>query len=332
MKLVKNIALALASALIVLILFELGLRAYLGFFGYKHDQFYERSPWSDLPYVARANFHKGNYSTNSYHLRYRDIPLEKPPHNNRIAVVGNSVTIAHNVTQDELFTTIMERDLNRGLQGGSTVNVINAGQEGYDMAYFLPFTRHLVYPYQPDLIIYQYCLNDVCKTSTAAAVRNPNMPGKSRASNWLLKHLAITGMTKRLGNLRSFAERTLSNYSDSALVTSFYDDLAAWAEDARSRNIRFVVALFPSSLEVQAPDKYPDLTARIRQIRGNIQTVCQERNIEVYDLLEPIRAEYLRLDKNLYGDFVHMRAAGHEVTAKVLEQLPIYTDPTSLQK
>ena len=319
MKIIINVALAFVTAVACLILAEIGLRIWGVTKPRPPQEYYEKSPIPELPYIAKANVHEGDFRTNSHHLRDSEIPLAKPPGTLRVAMVGNSMTIGHAVKQDELYTEVMERDLNSRFQGRPKVDVLNAGQQGYSIVHFMPFTREFVYPYQPDIILYQFCWNDI-ESSSLMRIRNvPDQAPKSGLARFLTRYSHLFGNLMKLRDLRKFAQNLLVMYDDSLALRGFYQDLFAWADSTRERNVPFAVVIFPTVVETIIPEKYPDVTREFIDKKGRIMEACRQHGLLVCDLTDSLRMDYGKNHQILYADFSHFNARGHELAARVIE-------------
>jgi hypothetical protein len=319
MKHVVNAGLVLAAIILTLLAAEIGLRFFDKFFANTPDDCYEAGPLAALPHVTKANFSKRGYHSNSHRLRDSEIPLEKPDATLRLAVVGNSMTIGHAVEQDCLFTEIMERDLNRRFMGTPHVDVLNAGQQGYSIGHFSPFAREFVYPYQPDFVLYQFCWNDIESSTTMRVRRAPDQLPDSGPKRFLARHSRLFGNMMRMRDMRLFARNILVMYEDSLAVEGFFQDLFAWQEDCRLRGMQFAMAIFPNVLEVQVPERYPDVTEEFLSQKDRLIEVCRHHGLRVIDLTNPFRDNYLQAGKDLYADFGHFNNRGHQLAAQVLE-------------
>ena len=82
----------------------------------------------------------------------------RQPGTRRIMIFGNSTVLGRSVPQDRTVTKQLERLLN--LRGVET-EVINAGVQGYSTDQVLLHIRRLAPLYQPDVVIYGFCLNDL---------------------------------------------------------------------------------------------------------------------------------------------------------------------------
>jgi len=325
MKILINASLAVTAVIACLLLAEIGLRIFTSSESRAPVDYYEKSPIPGLPYVTKPNINDRDFRTNSHRLRDSEIPLEKPPGTLRIAMVGNSMTIGHAVKQDELYTEVMERDLNSRFQGQPKVDVLNAGEQGYSIIHFMPFAKEFVYPYQPDYVIYQFCWNDI-ESSSLMRVRNvPDQLPESGPIRFLARRSRLFGKLMKLRDMSKFAQNLLVMYDDSLAVEGFFKDLFAWADSVRDQEMLFGMAIFPNVLEVQVPDKYPELTAAFLKKKDQIIERCRRGGIPVCDLTEPLMKRYAGDHQDLYADYGHFNPRGHALAAKVIEDWLIPT-------
>jgi len=306
---------------VTVLTFEVGLRVFGLLTTYHNNRIFTSAPVPGLPKIVKANLHYRGFYTNSMHLRDDEIPLDKPPNTFRIAVVGNSVTAGHEVDQDELFTEILEARLNEEFAGEPRVDVINTGQLGFNINHFQKYCEGIVYRYQPDVIVYQFCWNDIADPVRLRGKRFPDQVPEKGLQRFLLRHSKIYLNLYRVINRRAFGEKLVGYYDNAELVGEFYRDLFSWADSVRSREMRFLMVIIPMAIEVQATDKYSDLARRFIAKKNEIVDVCQRNGIEVFDLSGPMREDYFHHRRNLYADQGHMNARGHALAARLL--LPV---------
>ncbi len=112
---------------------------------------------------------KAYIKINSEGLRDRNYPKIKPENTLRIAVLGDSFTLAAQVPLEKTYTSILEQQLTlcEAFQG-KKIEVINFGVDGYGTAQELLTLRQQVWDYQPDLVILAFFNgNDVIDNSKA---------------------------------------------------------------------------------------------------------------------------------------------------------------------
>ena len=117
---------------------------------------------------------------------YRDRPHthHKPANTFRIAVLGDSFAEAFQVSRDETFWAVLERELqDANVWDGQTVEVLNFGVSGFGTAQALEMLRHYVWTYEPDLVLLAFFtgndISDNSKTLSPDAVRPYYLPGPS---------------------------------------------------------------------------------------------------------------------------------------------------------
>ncbi len=318
MKILSNLAVAIAAILMTLLALEAGLRIFSLLTTYHNNRIFTSPPVPGLPKIVKANLHYRGFYTNSMHLRDDEIPLDKPPNTFRIAVVGNSVTAGHEVDQDELFTEILETRLNEIFSGKPRLDVINTGQLGFNINHFQKYCEAVVYRYQPDVILYQFCWNDIADPVRLRGRRFPDQVPEKGLQRFLLLHSKIYLNLYRVFYRGAFGEKLIGYYDNEELVGEFYRDLFSWAESVRARGMGFMMVIIPMALEVQATDKYPDLARKFIAKKNEIADVCLRNGIEVIDLSGPMREDFFRHRQNLYADQGHLNARGHALAARLL--------------
>lgn len=143
---------------------------------------YSKQSWAGQVYVPDAhagymytpNFEGerghpwySHWRTNSHgHVSKFEYPIEKPPGEYRIAIVGDSMTA--NITNNVRWTELLEQDLNaspkwKARVGGKFTRVINFAVDGMGMIQFAGMVRHHVMPFQPDFIIVNFVSDDILR-------------------------------------------------------------------------------------------------------------------------------------------------------------------------
>ena len=100
---------------------------------------------------------------------------EKPPGTSRVLVLGDSFVEGYQVEEDEVFTHLLEGELNA--ESESKWEVINGGTIGYSTDQSLLFFRESGRLFEPDVTILVFFLNDVWFNSVSdAAISGANQP------------------------------------------------------------------------------------------------------------------------------------------------------------
>jgi len=176
----KRILLPLASILIgiaaALALVEIGLRLMgIEYRRDKYTMFDERRGWRMVP---GARFHWRKEGKSDVQLNregYRDVDhvLEKPEGVYRIAVLGDSMTVAFEVPFEQSFVQVLQKRLGRLRQ--RRVEVLNFGVRAYGtLQEWMTFNMH-ARAYKPDLVVLMFFKNDITDNSRELN-RNPDLP------------------------------------------------------------------------------------------------------------------------------------------------------------
>ncbi|HVS18603.1 MAG TPA: GDSL-type esterase/lipase family protein, partial [Planctomycetota bacterium] len=132
------------------------------------------------PRVVRATINADGF-------RGPRVPRERTPGVARIACVGDRHTFGWGVDDGETWPAVLAREL-------EGVEVINAGVNGYDAEQESAFCRREVLAWQPDLVLWQFFLND------AGMREMPLQPGQELGG---LLALARPGRGGAVGTLRA---------------------------------------------------------------------------------------------------------------------------------
>src|SRR5690606_14955859 len=98
---------------------------------------------------------------NSWGLRDREYDRVKPPSTFRILVLGDSISEALQVQDEEVYTEILEADLNNSTSE-TRYEVINAAMSGFGTGDELQMLKYLGLDLAPDAVLLQMSLiNDL---------------------------------------------------------------------------------------------------------------------------------------------------------------------------
>src|SRR5262245_3154873 len=161
----KKLLLILFGTFIGLAVCETALRL----LGYKYTgSTYTLDPlfgWSLRPGASAWEADEGVAWSKINSLGFRDLErtVNKPQGVYRVAVLGDSLTEARQVDMDKMYTSLTEKELNRGhCCGEGGVEVLNFGVPGYGTCQELLLLRERVWKFSPDMIVLQvYTGNDI---------------------------------------------------------------------------------------------------------------------------------------------------------------------------
>ncbi len=219
----KYIVLIAFGVLLGIGVLELGVRLVLGAkpetYLREFSQYHALLGWEKKP-GQTGYFRRGDAQIfeqiNSHGQRDREYSVVKPGNTYRILVIGDSFTEGYDVNSADVFTEILEVELNRRNRS-QTFEVINAGTGGYSTDQeFLYFTSEGA-QFQPDLVILMmYPANDIYYnimpmygnyhkplfTQVNDSLRLTNvplpMPSASESAKGVLRHLALYPIVMKL--------------------------------------------------------------------------------------------------------------------------------------
>lgn len=136
---------------------------YSGFEAYFRYRFDESDSLGFLNVTKRWNDRHVVY--NNYQYRDRNFDIEKPPGTIRIGVMGDSNTFGYGIKNvNNRFSNILEDKLNKS---GYKSQVYNFGISGLDTWNEILDYKNKESKFKPDILIWQYFLNDVEATKSA---------------------------------------------------------------------------------------------------------------------------------------------------------------------
>ncbi len=108
--------------------------------------------------VARAEV---EYRINEHGMRNRPVTVHKPPDTRRLLVMGDSIAFGYWVPAGHTVSSHLEAMLNEHRRGRTTYEVLNLGVPGYNLDQEIERLRIDGLRFDPDLVIFAFCLNDL---------------------------------------------------------------------------------------------------------------------------------------------------------------------------
>lgn len=257
----------LTTVVIILI----GAEAYLRIFYITTDGY----GFTAMNYHWYQNF--GYAHDNS--LGYRDYEPQ-PDAETRIAVVGDSFAMGHGINNiDDTFPQIIEREL------GDSYDVNVIAESGWDSN--VQVYRLDDYPYEPDIVILSYYLNDIDhllgepSLNPNGAFRFPTNP----VSNWIVLNFFVpnyiyynivqfTSPQRQI----NFTERLVGSYLDDdlwAMQAWHLNEIYEWTE---AHDAQLIALIWP---QMAAVEESIPATVRVRDF-------FLERDVLVVDMTEDL--------------------------------------------
>lgn len=262
----------------------------------------------------------------------------KPAGTRRVVMIGDSVLFGIGVRVEELFSTILERQL-------EGVEVVNGGVGGYNTYLEQAWLKTVGLHYEPDLLVLCYCPNDVddpfdhfsqhtverLPPFPPDAIPNPSYHAKRRdsrsqgdrrspspmaflksAAMWTVRHSALANLCARPfsgGRMSHTYERCILalGTTDTPEHAWLKQRFQAIAETARQGHVRVLFVYIPLAYEL---DSDSTAYARSRRHVNELAASCGLIVVDVMGALAETGRSHL--------DVSHLAPAGHRAVAGVL--------------
>lgn len=282
---------------------------------------------------------------NEYGQHDYSFPVKKGENELRILDLGDSITMGHGVTRDETYSKYLEQILADFLKIYKSIQVINAGVQGYSTFQELEvLKRDLVF--KPDIVTVGFCLNDI----TEPFVVNNNFGGTgldyhkvTQSSNKILSYfLNETGWGRLIQEIRirkldakqeKLAElfdvkKMLLQKDNGKYKTQWdftLDELTKIYSLCKKNNIKVILVIFPYTFQF-ADSKL----CWAQQLLINHATNMGVTYINLFDSIEPLLNYRTCNIENLFLDQDHFTPVGHQLVAKELSRaiIPIIKNST----
>ncbi len=198
---------------------------------------------------------------NSEGMRDDEYGLEKPKDVYRIAVLGDSNTFGLGVEQDETYSAVLERMLEKNLD--SKYEVLNFGVPGYTSKQELELLKTKVLSYEPDLVILAYTLDDPEEKTLNVKIEEKK--------SFLMKFWEVSSRSRFVKFMKAKMKSTLDRWNvKNKGYVDFYQDLyendsEEWEvnrevlkefyETCEENNIKVLIVVFP--LFTNLNENYP---------------------------------------------------------------------------
>jgi hypothetical protein len=257
----------------------------------------------------------GKCGANSLGYRDTEHSVEKPEGVFRLVLIGDSVAEGRDVDADSAFGRVLERNLSaRG--DGRRYEVILLAHIGYSTSQEIVLLEDFAFRYQPDLILWSYCLND------------PAHPVYHNANGDLGRYY-YRPRSYLLARVEAFVFRVKQKYRGLECPAEFHAFLhcAFWPEvetnlkrigDVTLRNhVPVVFIIHPVFEKNTGLNQYS-----LQGVHTRLSEAARTNGFDVVDLLPAIEeypAGELKLDNPNYYDPWHMNERGHRVAATAIE-------------
>jgi lysophospholipase L1-like esterase len=101
------------------------------------------------------------YRVNAEGLRGPEVEVGKRSGVRRVAVLGDSIAFGYWVAEEDTLARQLEVVLGEAQEEGPPVEVLNFGVPGYNLDQEIETLRSRVLPFEPDVVVLAFCLNDL---------------------------------------------------------------------------------------------------------------------------------------------------------------------------
>ncbi len=244
---------------------------------------------------------------------FRDAPFAKSREGAPlVAAVGDSFTLGQGVRAEDAWPAVLERLLG-GTHPGA--EVYNFGLSGYCTVDELSLLGRTVMDYRPDLVVWQYHLNDIAHDAIDAF--NLKMYRLKKAlpgSRWPIR--TVTFVSELLWN-RYLSAKTVELYrglyASPRLWERQRDLLRAARRTAAAGEASFLMVIFPDVRAVRMAD-YP-----FRGIHEQLADFLRREGIPFLDLSESFRRAG-KVTLEVHPVDPHPNAAAHRLAATAIRE------------
>ncbi len=300
-----EIALFIIISLFCLIIIELTLRTLFGFGNPVLYEQHEKIGLNQKPSQILKRIYNADIRINSHGLRYEELSVEKPTDENRIFIIGDSVTWGGEfIGTESLFTNILEKKLNTRVKQ-EEIRVINAGTNAHSIMNIQAKYEHIIKKLQPDTIIVYVPEGDFYRPHT-------NLETQFIGPFWNKKpYLALQEVVNYLLQyikLRIFPSEGFDAKSGPQYIQKNMESLKRIKEDTRDNGIGFYIIITPTREQVEKGGVIKDVYENL------INTIPEEDIHYLRDCFNKYK------DKDIYKDIIHFLPEGHQVAAECIMQ------------
>ena len=284
--------------------------------------------------------------TNSIGFRGDEVPVQKTPGKKRVLVLGDSITLAAYLPEDQTFTTLAAKILS----ASAPTEVINAGVYDVGLREEILILKESGLKLKPDLVVLGFYLND-SRPPWGFENEYYNLPPRlTEASKtleqysylymWIWRRILVThflghNMAKRLNwqdeynssnwredqaayqHLIQSASLDWGSAWDEKSWTMLYSGLDELRGLAEKNHFQLVVLIFPVAVQVRS-NVYDDFPQQ------KMKSYCASHQLPCLDLLPLLREHQA---ENIYYDHCHFTAEGHRLIAGPIAQFIADNEP-----
>lgn len=339
-KFIINTLLVILSITVLLVVMEAGIRLYSTLFFPKMMVLDDNLGWRharDTEKVfANVDSEAILVKQNRYGHRGGTYPLEKSPGKYRVLVLGDSFTEGVQVSEEDLFTHLVEEMY-------SNVEMLNAGVGGYGTVQQYMYLMLEGLQFEPDAVLLMFYRNDLkdnCSTSSAGFGPRPHAVEQDGAVR-IIEDLDISGFSQfalpvpfleqmnrhsylynfmntriyqkiRAREMRERAKASSARLDNCKQLEIFFDLLGRFRDVLSERAIEFFVMLIPSSKQAANGSLEPHTP---------ILEFCARQGLRCASLMQVMHVAVGEGARPYFERDIHWTTGGHEIAAAEIRDL-----------
>lgn len=247
-------------------------------------------------------------------------PYAKANDEKRVVIVGDSVAFGVGVPYEEVFDRIAVRRIGR--TGTSNVSIVNLSVPGYAPWQQVDLLQSDGMAYEPDVIVYAFCLNDV----SAWHWRDVPLGGPIRFRYDLFEESGLLRLARGIQHAwrlsRANADYVRERYSifdvlndiDTVGVNESWDTMLAHVDEmariAQGANSRFAIIMFPLGSQLRGEaNNVPRPQRRLAAYAERSGIPC----LDLLDIFGDARRDEGNGATRFFFDGWHLKSHGHDV-------------------
>ena len=330
----SEILLLLITCIIMLFIFEIGLRLFwsepvYGKYGYPDGL---HIPDDTKGFKYRPNFSGffPNYPYNNIEIQINSKGLRDFEHDYdkqdgviRILGLGDSVTFGAGVKFEDTYLAQLEKKL---IGAGHEAEIIKAGVNSYEFSQIKTYYYEEGYKYNPDIVIYGFVLRDI-RTINVSFLENEYLKRQQKYNSnsigfienknyctfcrFLKSFLTYRNVTSELKQREKY-NQIFSNHVLSLWNNTEYDDFEneflLFNEKLKENDVKLILLIYPYT------EQFINVSTSPQQ---KLKKLANLNEISYIDLMDYINFENFE-DYYLGGDHVHLNSAGYRIVSNLL--------------
>ena len=263
-------------------------------------------------------YKKNTRGTNSKGYFDEEHVFEKGSNTFRIVIIGDSIAAAHGVDREKAFPEVLERKLNKRGYADKDTEIIVLARAGYNLSQEIELLEKEAFKYNPDLIIWSYCLNDPAHPIYHIGNSQMGLYFYEPKSYFILfLKLKFSQLRERL--YKKTGQEEFHQILHSVYETDIEEGIEKISNLTSKNEVPVIFTIHPIFEENNNYQSYSH-----KNIHLFLSHLAQKNNLYTLDLYDFYR-EYLpseiKIHNDRYFDPWHPNELGHKIAAEALANL-----------